>query len=382
MRIVIAPDSFKESASAERAAAALASGLRRGLPGAELEVIPMADGGEGTVDALVAATGGHKTTATVSGPLGELVAAEYGTLGDGTTAVIEMAAASGLQLVPEERRDPRLTTTRGTGELILDALGRGLRKFVMGIGGSATNDAGAGMAQALGYRLLDVEGFDLPPGGAALARLEKIDSAGRYPSLAHAEFSVACDVTNPMCGPVGASRVFAPQKGADELAVAELEASLQRFGAVVERDLGINVMESPCGGAAGGLGAGLMAFCGATLQPGVEVVAQACRLEERMAGADLVITGEGRLDSQTVGGKTPVGVARIAKKLGIPVLALAGALGEGHEILYGLGIDAMFAINQFPETLADAMAHCEASLERTGENLARFITILQRTKVR
>lgn len=382
MRIIIAPDSFKESASAERAAAALASGLRRGMPDAELEVIPMADGGEGTVDALVAATAGRKVTATVSGPLGELVAAEYGVLGDGVTAVIEMAAASGLELLPENHRDPRLTTTRGTGQLILDALGRGLRKFVMGIGGSATNDAGAGMAQALGYRLLDAQGLDLPPGGAALARLERIDPTGRYPALAQSEFAVACDVTNPLCGPVGASRVFSPQKGADEPAVAELEQALQHFAAVVERDLGVTIIDAPCGGAAGGLGAGLMAFCGAKLLPGVEVVAQACRLEERMAGADLVITGEGRLDSQTVGGKTPVGVARIAKKLGIPVLAVAGALGEGHEILYGLGIDAMFAITDFPQTLTDAMARCEASLERTGENLARFVTILQRSKVR
>lgn len=376
MRIIIAPDSFKESASAGRAAAALAEGLRRVLPGAECELIPMADGGEGTVDALVAATGGRRVTATVSGPLGTPVRAEYGVLGDGRTAVIEMAAASGLMLVPAQQRNPRVTSTRGTGDLILDALARGLRRFVMGIGGSATNDGGAGMAQALGYRLLDAQGRDLPPGGAALARLERIDAQGRNPALDEASFAVACDVTNPLCGPMGASRVFGPQKGADEAAVAELDAALRRFGEVVERDLGVAVLEAPSGGAAGGLGAGLMACCRARLMPGVDVVADACRLEQRMDGAALVITGEGRIDGQTAGGKTPLGVARIARRLGIPVVAVAGTLGDGHEALYALGIDAMLSICPRPMTLEESMANCEDLLTATGERLGRLIAVL------
>ena len=378
MRIMIAPDSFKESASAARVAGALAAGILRVMPDADLVLAPMADGGEGTVDALVAGTGGVKASANVTGPLGEPVVAEYGVLGDGVTAVIEMAAASGLALVPTERRDPRVTTTRGTGELVLDVLGRGLRRFVMGIGGSATNDGGAGMAQALGYRLLDSDGRELPPGGSALARLDRIDSSGRHPALADAAFSVACDVTNPLCGPLGASRVFGPQKGADETGVEELDAALRRFGEVVARDLGVPVLEVACAGAAGGLGAGLMAFCGARLMPGAEVVAQACRLEQRMAGADLVITGEGRIDSQTAGGKTPLGVARIAKKLGIPVVAMAGALGAGYDILYELGIDAVLPIQPRPMPLAEAIACCEDSLQRAGENLARLIIALNK----
>jgi len=380
MRIVIAPDSFKESAPADRVAAALAAGILRVMPEADLVLAPMADGGEGTVDALVAGTGGVKATATVTGPLGEPVLAEYGVLGDGITAVIEMAAAAGLALAPPDRRDPRVTTTRGAGELILDALGRGLRRFVMGIGGSATNDGGAGMAQALGYHLLDVDGHELPPGGSALARLDRIDSSSKHPALAESSFSVACDVTNPLCGPLGASRVFGPQKGADKTAVDELDAALRRFGEVVARDLGVPVLDVACAGAAGGLGAGLMAFCGARLMPGAEVVAQACRLEQRMAGADLVITGEGRIDSQTAGGKTPLGVARIAKKLGIPVVAVAGTLGVGYEILYELGIDAVLPIQPRPMTLAESIACCEDSLQRAGENLARLIVALNKKR--
>ena len=377
---MIAPDSFKESASAERVAAALAAGILRAMPDADLIRVPMADGGEGTVDALVAATGGVKVTATVTGPLGEPVLAEYGVLGGGVTAVIEMAAASGLALVPQDRRDPRVTTTRGTGELILDAIGRGLRRFVMGIGGSATNDGGAGMAQALGYGLLDSGGRELPAGGAALGRLDKIDASGKHSALAECVFSVACDVTNPLCGPLGAARVFGPQKGADEASVIELDAALRRFGEVVARDLDVPVLDVECAGAAGGLGAGLLAFCRARLMPGVDVVAQACRLEERMAGADLVITGEGRIDSQTAGGKTPLGVARIAKKLGIPVVAVTGALGDGYEILYDLGIDAILPIQPRPMTLEESIACSEDSLQRAGENIARLVVALTRKR--
>jgi len=224
--------------------------------------------------------------------------------------------------------------------------------------------------------LLDADGHELPPGGSALARLDRIDSSGRHPALVESAFSVACDVTNPLCGPLGASRVFGPQKGADEAAVEQLDAALRRFGEVVARDLGVPVLDVACAGAAGGLGAGLMALCRARLMPGAEVVAQACRLEQQMAGADLVVTGEGRIDSQTAAGKTPLGVARIAKKLGIPVVAVAGALGAGYEILYELGIDAIFPIQTRKMTLAESIACCEDSLQRTGGNLARLLLAL------
>ena len=372
-RIVIAPDSFKECASASEAAHAIAAGLRRALPDAELVLAPMADGGEGTVDALVAATQGSCVTVKVTGPLGEAVNAAYGLLGDGRTAVIEMAAASGLALVPAERRDPRITTTQGTGELIRDALARGRRRIILGIGGSATNDAGAGMAQALGFRLLDAAGADLPPGGAALARIARIDASAKHPAIDDTEVLVACDVDNVLCGPGGASQVFGPQKGASEAVAAELDAALARWGEIVEDQLGVSVHELPGGGAAGGLGAGLVAYVGARLGPGVDLVAEACGLSERMKGADLVITGEGRLDGQTASGKTPVGVARIAKEHGLAVVALAGALGEGHGMLYDLGIDAMLSICPGPMPLSEAMARAPGLLADTAESVGRLL---------
>jgi len=371
-RIVIAPDSFKECASASEVAEAIAAGLRRALPDAELVLAPMADGGEGTVDALVAATQGSRVTVKVTGPLGEAVNAVYGLLGDGCTAVIEMASASGLALVPAERRDARIATTRGTGELIRDALERGRRRIILGIGGSATNDAGAGMAQALGFRLLDGTDSELPPGGAALARIARIDASAKHPAIDAAEVLVACDVDNVLCGPAGASQVFGPQKGASEAVAAELDAALARWGALVEDQLGVMVRDLPGGGAAGGLGAGLVAYVGARLAPGVDLVAEACGLSERMKGADLVITGEGRLDAQTAGGKTPLGVARIAKRHGLPVVALAGALGEGHRRLYGIGIDAMLSICRGPIPLPEAMARAPELLADAAESVGRL----------
>ncbi len=372
MRVVIAPDSFKECLSASDVCRAIAEGWRAVFTDAELDLVPMADGGEGTVDALVSATGGMKRSVVVTGPLGERVEAAYGVLGDGTTAVIEMATASGLGLVPPERRDPRMTTTRGTGDLIRDALERGATRMIVGIGGSATNDAGAGMAQALGYSLRDADGAELPPGGAALARLARIDISGRHPGLASCTIRVACDVQASLCGPTGASFMFGPQKGATAEAIEELDTALCHFAEIVEAQMGMAVLALPGGGAAGGLGAGLVAFAGARLESGVALVADACGLSERIAGADLVITGEGRLDGQTVYGKTPAGVARLARQRGVPAIAFAGALGPGFEQLYDIGIDAMFAIADAPISREDSMARAHELLRTTTESVARL----------
>ncbi len=327
MRIIIAPDSFKGSLTAAEVAASIERGVKRVLPQAETIPVPLADGGEGTVDALVSATGGRLVTKEVTGPLGERVKASYGLLGDGETAVIEMAAASGLPLVPLEKRNPMLTTTYGTGELILAALDEGCRRIIIGIGGSATNDGGAGMAQALGVKLLDEEGLDIPYGAAGLARLDRIDISSLDRRLAQVEVLVACDVDNPLTGPRGAARVYGPQKGADPQMVEELDQILERFAAIILRDLGKDVKDIPGAGAAGGLGAGLMAFLNGRLAPGVELVLAAVKLEERIQkGADLVITGEGAINEQTVYGKTPIGVAKLAKRYHLPVIAIAGSI--------------------------------------------------------
>ena len=375
MRVVIAPDSFKGSATAQQVAAALAAGWHREWPETHIDAVPVADGGEGTVDAMVHATSGRFAEAFVTGPLGEPVTARYGILGDGATAVIEMAAASGLTLVPAHARDPRRTTTRGTGELILAALDAGCRRIIVGIGGSATNDGGAGMAQALGVRLLDEAGNDLPPGGGALRRLARIDVSGLDPRVREAELVVACDVDNPLTGPRGASRVFGPQKGATPDMVDELDAALTHYAAVILRDLGLDVTKLPGAGAAGGLGAGLVAFCGATLRPGAAIVLEAVGLERYVRVADLVITGEGRLDGQSAAGKAPVAVARLAKRWGKPVIAVAGALGDDADELATTGIDAAVAITARPMSLEEAMARTEELLEACGRRLARLVRV-------
>lgn len=379
MRIVVAPDSFKECLPAHAVAEALARGLIRALPGAEIDLAPMADGGEGTVDALVAATGGEKIALRVTGPVGEPVDAVYGLLGDGKTAVIEMASASGLGLAPADQRDPRFTTTYGTGELLSSAMGRGATRVIVGIGGSATNDGGAGMAEALGYRLLDASGGPLPRGGAALARLARIDTVNRRAGLDACEILVACDVTNPLCGPEGASHVYGPQKGADARAVVELDAALRHYASVIREQLGIDILDLPGAGAAGGLGGGLVAFANGTLRTGVELVAEACGLAGRIRGADLVITGEGKLDGQTIHGKTPIGVARIAQAHGVPTVAVAGALGSGYNAVYEHGITAVFSIAPGPVPLNEAMARAADLLETSGEAIGRLWRAAQRT---
>ncbi len=371
MRVVIAPDKFKGSLSAADAAAAMARGVTRACPGASLDLVPMADGGEGTVDALVAATAGSVREVVVTGPRGEPVRARFGLSGDGRTAVIEMAAASGLVLVPPEQRNPLVATTRGTGELILAAISSGARRLIVGIGGSATNDGGAGLGQALGFRLLDEEGRDLQPGGGNLGKLSRIDSSGRTHDLDGIDVAVACDVTNPLCGPSGASAVYGPQKGADAKMVETLERSLAHFAMVVDRDLGAAIKDLPGSGAAGGLGGGLVAFAGGKLAPGIELVIKAVGLEARLAQADLCLTGEGSLDGQSAFGKTAVGVARLARSLHCPTLALAGSIGSGASAVLDQGIDAYFSICPGPIDLEEAVAQAAELLERATEQVVR-----------
>ncbi|MBE3598627.1 MAG: glycerate kinase [Limnochordaceae bacterium] len=375
-RVVVAPDSFKGSASAREVAEAIARGLSRAMPGLSVETVPMADGGEGTVEALVEATGGRYVTETVTGPLGEPVEARFGMLGDGQTAVIEMAAASGLPLVPASRRNPLVTTTYGTGQLMRAALDAGATRILIGIGGSATVDGGAGMAQALGARLLDAEGHPIDFGGGALDRLARIDLSSIDPRLRSTTILVACDVRNPLVGPEGAAAVFGPQKGATPAMVRTLDDNLRHLAAVIRRDLGVDVAHLAGAGAAGGLGAGLVAFCGAHLQPGVELVIQAVGLERRLQGADLAVTGEGSLDRQTPFGKTPAGVGRLARRLGIPAIALVGAIGEGVDdaVLDACGLDSVFSIVPGPMPLDEAIRGAHRLLEQAAWRLGRWLS--------
>jgi glycerate kinase len=375
MKIVIAPDSYKESLSALEVARAIEAGFRAVFPQAECVLVPVADGGEGTVDAMVAATGGRRETVAVSGPLGERVEAFYGLTGDGDTAVIEMAAASGLMLVPPARRNPLRTSSRGTGELIRAALDAGARRFILGIGGSATNDGGAGMVQALGARLLDAAGEELDGSGGDLARLERIDISGLDRRLAACRIEVACDVDNPLTGPRGAAAVFGPQKGATPEMVHTLDANLARFARIVERDLGVAVADLPGAGAAGGMGAAMVAFFGATLKPGIEIVTAAVDLDGQVRDADLVITGEGRIDAQTVHGKTPIGVARVARRHGKPVIGVAGSLGTDVGVVHAHGIDAVFSVLNRPCTLDEALREAAANVELGARNIAATLRL-------
>ncbi|MBF5043276.1 glycerate kinase [Aggregicoccus sp. 17bor-14] len=371
MKLVIAPDSFKESLSAPEVAAAIARGWASVDPQAELLLRPMADGGEGTVDAVLAATGGERRQQRVQGPLGAPVLAHWGWLADGT-AVLEMAAASGLHLVPRAARDATRASSHGTGELVRAALDAGARRIIVGLGGSATNDGGAGLLQALGVRLLDAHGVALPPGGAALARLARVDVSGLDPRLAQVPVEVMADVDNPLCGPHGASAVFGPQKGASPAQVAELDAALAHYAGVVAAALGEDPRSEPGVGAAGGLGFALRAFLGARSRPGIEWVAELSGLAQACAGAQLVITGEGRMDAQSLRGKAPMGVARIARAAGVPVIALVGSLGEGYQRLYDVGIEAAFSLVPGPLSLEEAMAGAAQALEARAADLARL----------
>jgi glycerate kinase len=375
MRIVVAPDSFKGSLSALGVAAAMERGIRAAFPDAEVLKVPIADGGEGTVEALVEATRGSFRTREVRGPLGEPVEARWGVLGDGETAVVEMAAASGLPLVPKERRDPRITTTHGTGELVRAVLDAGMGKLVIGIGGSATNDGGTGLARALGVRFLDAAGRELPEGGAALARLDRIDLVGLDPRLAGLRVMVACDVDNPLTGKRGASAVFGPQKGATPEMVAELDEALCCFATIAREATGRDVATVPGAGAAGGLGAGLLFFTPARLRPGVEIVLETTGFDELVRGADLVLTGEGRTDFQTAMGKAPVGVAAAAKRHGVPVVCLSGGLGPGADDVLSLGIDALVSTAPGPMSLEEAMERAAELVEMAAARTCRLLRL-------
>ena len=371
MKLVIAPDSFKESLSARAVAEAIAAGWARVYPDAELLLCPMADGGEGTVDALLSATGGKLQQTRVSGPLGDPVEAHWGLLPD-AQAIIEMAEASGLHRVEPGRRDVLAASSHGTGELIRAALDAGVRRIVLGLGGSATNDGGAGLLAALGVRFLDREGQELPLGGAALARLSQIDLTGLDTRLAQVEVMVAADVDNPLCGPRGASAVFGPQKGASPEQVAQLDEALAHYADVMAATLGEDLRDLPGVGAAGGLGFAARAVLRAGFRPGVELVAELSGLAQAVQGADLVITGEGRLDGQSLHGKTPVGVARIARAAGVPVIALAGSLGDGYQRLYAEGIGAAFSLAPGPLSLEQAMQQAADQLSARAADLARL----------
>lgn len=375
MKIIIAPDSFKGSIEAKEVAEAIKEGILRVFPRCTVDLIPMADGGEGTVNALVSATGGRLVKVMVSGPLMEMVESTFGILGDGETAVIEMASASGLPLVPLDERNPMITTTYGTGQLILKALDMNCRKFIIGIGGSATVDGGTGMARALGIEFLDNEGNSIPHGGGGLEKLYSINMGKMDRRIEDDTFRVACDVDNPLCGERGAARVFGPQKGATPEMVETLDKNLYHFSRMVLEATGKDVRDYPGAGAAGGLGGGLMAFLGATLEPGVDIVLETMDLERRVKDADLVITGEGNLDSQTLYGKTPLGVARIAQKYGIPVIAIAGGVGEDVAPLYQNGFSAIIGICPRPMGLNEAMEKAKVLLADAAERAMRLIKI-------
>jgi glycerate 2-kinase len=369
-RVVIAPQSFKGSADAVAVAAAIARGVRRVWPRADCVELPLADGGEGTALALVRATGGEMRNARVHDPLGREIDAQWGVLGDRTTAVLEMAAASGLPLLRNEERDPRITSTRGTGELILAAAASGAQRIVIGIGGSATNDGGAGMARAFGYRFFGADGGELPEGGAALALLVRIEGQ-TDPRLVRPAIDVACDVRNPLLGPEGATAVYGPQKGATPEIQRELEAALARYADVVERFVGRDVRTVPGAGAAGGLGAGLIAFLDARLVSGASLVLDAVGFDKRLVGAALVVTGEGRIDGQSIYGKLTHAVTVAAKRRGVAVVAVAGTVGPGHEAMRDAGIEAIETLAG--QTDADRDAAMRDPLPRIEDAAERLI---------
>ena len=374
IKVIIAPQSFKGAVSALEAARAIERGVLAADPGADTVLVPVADGGDGTLQALVDSTGGRVFQSAVTGPLGTPLEATWGVMGDGETAVVEMAQPSGLARVPAHLRDPRSTTTRGTGEIIGEALGRGYRRIIVGLGGSATNDGGAGMAAALGVRFLDQAGQPIPDGGAALARLDRVDVSDRDPRLAQVEIVGATDVTNPLCGPIGASAVYGPQKGATPQMVAELDAALENFARVLSRDLGLDLSERPGAGAAGGLGAGLMAFAAAELRSGIDLVCDVLGFDAHLQSADLVISGEGRTDRSTIYDKAPVGVARRAGARGVPTIVMAGSLGPGYEELYEHGVAGIVCISDGPMTLEQSM---DGSLELLESAARRTVRLLQ-----
>ncbi|MGK8946984.1 glycerate kinase [Haemophilus influenzae] len=373
MKFVIAPDSFKESLTALEVATAIETGFKRVFPDADYVKLPMADGGEGTVQSLVDATQGKLIECEVTAPLGDKVKSFFGLSGDGKTAIIEMAAASGLHLVPPEKRNPLLTTSYGTGELIKLALDLGVESFILGIGGSATNDGGVGMLQALGMQCLDSQDKPIGFGGAELANIVKIDVQQLDPRLQQVHIEVACDVNNPLCGECGASAIFGPQKGATPEMVKQLDAALSHFAEIAERDCGKQIRDQAGAGAAGGMGGGLLLLPSVQLKAGIQIVLDRLHLIDYVKDADVVITGEGRIDAQSIMGKTPIGVARTAKQFNKPVIAIAGCLREDYDVVFDHGIDVVFPIIHQLGDLSDILKQGEQNLISTAQNVARVL---------
>ena len=375
MKILVAPQEFKGSISALSVAEAAKRGVIRVFPDAEIVLCPVADGGDGTLETLVEVSGGEVRTCDVQNPIGETITAQWGAMGDGVTAVIEMARTSGLALLSLDERDPLNSSTYGLGQAILEALNEGFRNFIVGIGGSATNDAGAGMAQALGATLVDAEGKAIPFGGAALANLRAIDISKMDARIENSQFMVACDVSNPLTGDEGASAVYGPQKGATPEMVTELDSALLNFAEIVRKDIGKDVSEISGAGAAGGLGAGMLAFMGAELKAGVDIVLETVQLREKLSGVDLVITGEGGMDFQTVYNKAPIGVARIAAEFNIPTVAIAGLLGQNFSIVHDHGIRAATSIVDGPISLEESSERASELIANSVEESLRFISV-------
>lgn len=373
LKVVIAPDSFKESLSSTEVSNVIEIGIKRGLPSAKCVKIPMGDGGEGTMKALIDAIGGNIYDVMVTGPLGNRVKASYGISLDGEIGVLEMASASGIDLVPIDLRNPMITTTYGTGEVIKEVLNHGVKKIIIGIGGSATNDCGAGMLQALGVSISNSAEVEIDYGGGALDKAVKIDINGLDSRIQDVEIQVACDVDNPLTGETGASRIYGPQKGADSKQVDILDYNLKHFAMLIEKELHIKVDDIPGAGAAGGLGAALHGFLNGKLMRGIDIVIKAVKLEEHIKDADLVITGEGKIDSSTLYGKTVAGVTNISKKYDVPVIALTGAIGDDAQKLYDMGVSSMFSITQHPCSLKEAYRDAAENLQRTSENISRMI---------
>ena len=375
MKIVIAPQAFKGSLSALNVANAVQKGVRRIFPDAQILTCPVADGGDGTLETLVESSGGKIIETNVADPTGKPIVAQWGAMGDGNTAVIEMARTSGLALLTLEERDPLNATTYGLGEIIVSALNKGFRKFIVGIGGSATNDAGAGMAQALGIKLMDREGRNLVFGGAALQNLSVIDTSSIDQRVLESNFQIACDVNNPLTGPEGASAVYGPQKGATEENVRQLDSALGVFAEVTKRDLGKDISNLEGAGAAGGLGAGMIAFVEGHLRAGVDIVLDTVNLAEKLESADLVITGEGSIDFQTVYNKAPIGVARMAKARGIPTIGISGMLGKNYQIVHNHGIDAALSIANGPISLEESLQNAPSLISEAVEESLRLISV-------
>ncbi|WP_161890809.1 glycerate kinase [Pontibacter russatus] len=378
MKIVVAPDSFKGSLTAKEAGLTIQTAFEKEIPGVRVAVVPMADGGEGTLDALVFATNGKKIAATATGPLGEQAQTHYGILGDGKTAVIEMAQVAGLPMVPANRRNPLLTTTYGVGELIAAALDKGIRSFIIGLGGSATNDGGLGMLQALGAAFLDEKGSQVKPVGASLQQIAEVDFTNLRPELKACRFRIASDVQNPLCGETGASHVFGPQKGATAAQVRQLDEGLSHYACLVENHLYVKLQNTPGAGAAGGLGFGLLAL-GAEILSGAQVVAEATGLEKQIAAADWVITGEGQSDFQTLYGKAPFFVATLAKQHKVDTILISGGLGKGHELLLEHFVSCHSIINA-PMPLEQAIAEAQPLLFSCARNIARLVNRASKSK--